>query len=297
VAAGLTPLDIGLDTLGSIHKPAHHCGIFGMRPTEHRVPLTGAFGTDPIRKFRIMSVLGPMARDVEDLRLALQVIAGPDGQDHDVPPIPWRVAPPPPWRNLRVAWAPTFPGMPITRAISRAVEGLAQELERLGARVEQRLPEVDMAAQARLGDYLFGRIAGTFAPESADTVPTSLDDYFRALQQRDVCIAVWEKFFTTCDVLFCPAGAGTARLRREVGTPQIVDGAVVPSSQEPLLAIPHSLAPITGGPMVVLPLGRNSEGLPFGLQVLGRRWDDERLLAITEVLAHVVEGFQQPPGY
>ena len=75
LAAGLTPLDVGLDTLGSIQEPAHYCGVYGMRPTEHRVPLSGVFFVDPVRKFRLMSVVGPMARSVEDLRLALRVLA------------------------------------------------------------------------------------------------------------------------------------------------------------------------------------------------------------------------------
>jgi amidase len=64
LAAGLTPLDIGLDTLGSIQNPAHYCCVYGMRPTEHRVPLTGVFFIDPLRKFRMMSVAGLMARSV-----------------------------------------------------------------------------------------------------------------------------------------------------------------------------------------------------------------------------------------
>src|SRR2546423_14912945 len=126
LAAGLTPLDIGLDTLGSIQNPAHYCGIFGLRPTEHRVPLTGAFFIDPIRKFRIMSVAGPMARSVEDLRLALKIISGPDGRDTPVPPLPWHEVSRPTLRKLRIAWASTFPGMPIARDIRTRLEKLTQ---------------------------------------------------------------------------------------------------------------------------------------------------------------------------
>jgi amidase len=88
LAAGLTSLDVGLDTLGSIQNPAHYCGVYGMRPTEHRVPLSGVFFLDPVRKFRVMSVAGPMTQSVEDLRLALRLLAGPDGLDTHVPPVP-----------------------------------------------------------------------------------------------------------------------------------------------------------------------------------------------------------------
>jgi amidase len=109
VAAGLTPLDIGLDTLGSIQNPAHYCGVYGMRPTEHRVPISGVFFLDPVRKFRVMSVAGPMARSVEDLRLALRIIAGPDGFDTHVPPVSWRDLEPFTLRDLRIACSSEFP--------------------------------------------------------------------------------------------------------------------------------------------------------------------------------------------
>ena len=60
IAARLTPLDVGVDTIGSITVPSHNCGIYGMRPTEHRVPLTGAFFIDKVYKWRKMSVTGPI---------------------------------------------------------------------------------------------------------------------------------------------------------------------------------------------------------------------------------------------
>jgi amidase len=74
-----------------------------MRPTEHRVPLTGDFFIDSIRTFRVMSVAGPMARSVDDLRLALQIISGPDGRDIHVPPVPWSEGERPASGELRIA--------------------------------------------------------------------------------------------------------------------------------------------------------------------------------------------------
>jgi amidase len=295
LAAGLTPLDIGLDTLGSIQNPAHYCGIFGMRPTEHRVPLTGAFFIDAIRKFHIMSVVGPMARSVEDLRLALQIIAGPDGYDSDVPLVPWREVGRPELRTLRIAWTPTFPEMRIAREIHTAIEELARELAQRGAQIEQWLPEVNFAEQTQLGEYLFTVIGGAFEPQPEGTLPTSLDDYLKALHQRDLLISTWEQFFTDWDILLCPAGPIVAE--RHANTEVVVDGSVVPQEQQKLLDIPYILSPITGCPTIVIPLGRNQSGLPFGVQVMGRRWEDERLLAIAEALSEITGGFQRPPGY
>jgi Asp-tRNA(Asn)/Glu-tRNA(Gln) amidotransferase A subunit family amidase len=91
LAASMTPLEIGSDLAGSLRLPAHFCGVYGLKTTEHRVPLTGFFRPpDGVpRSVRIMSCLGPMARDLGDLQLALAIIAGPDGQDGDVPPVPF----------------------------------------------------------------------------------------------------------------------------------------------------------------------------------------------------------------
>ncbi len=295
LAAGLSALDIGLDTLGSIQNPAHYCGIYGMRPTEHRVPLTGAFFIDPIRKFRIMSVTGPMARSVEDLRLALQIISGPDGRDPHVPPVPWHQISRPALRELRIAWASTFPGMPIAQDIRTRIEKLAQELGQSGVRMEQCLPEVDFVAQTQLGWHLFSLLASAFDPQTEGKPSGSLDDYLLALHQRDGFMAAWEEFFTKWDALVCPAGPITAE--RHTDTIPMVDGVVVPDDQGKLLDIPYYLSPVSGCPTVVIPLAQDHNGLPFGVQVMGRRWEDERLLAIAEIVSEVTGGFQRPPGY
>jgi amidase len=97
--------------MGSIQNPAHYCGVYGMRPTERRVALTSAFFLDPVRKFRVMPVVGPMARSAEDLRLALGFLAGPDGHDSHVPPVPWRGdLESSEMHDLRIAWSSEFPG-------------------------------------------------------------------------------------------------------------------------------------------------------------------------------------------
>ena len=81
----MTPFDIGTDLSASIRIPAHFCGVFGLKPTEQRVPLTGLIpGLPGPRPIRIMSCIGPMARTVEDLALLYSIIAGPDGRDTEV---------------------------------------------------------------------------------------------------------------------------------------------------------------------------------------------------------------------
>src|SRR5256884_6518975 len=126
LAAGMTPFEIGTDLSSSIRIPAHFCGLFGLKPTEQRVPLTGLIpGLPGPRPVRIMSCIGPMARTVEDLALLYAIIAGPDGRDTEVKPVPVDEVPKLALKHLRIALAPTFPRLPVAASIREPVEALA----------------------------------------------------------------------------------------------------------------------------------------------------------------------------
>ena len=110
LAAGMTPFEIGTDMAGSIRIPAHFCGVFGLKPTEHRVSLEGGFPNpgDAPRSIRSMNCIGPMARSAEDLALLYSIIAGPDGADTDVAPVPVDAVPALEVKGLRIAYAADF---------------------------------------------------------------------------------------------------------------------------------------------------------------------------------------------
>ncbi|SEB58200.1 amidase family protein [Paenibacillus sp. GP183] len=160
LAAGMIPLEIGSDLAGSIRVPAHFCGIFGLKPTERRVSLAGHIPELPgtIRTFRQMACIGPMARNIEDLTLAFKVIAGPDIMDTDVPPVPVNEVPSPALNKLRIAWAASFPGIPVSYEISSAIERLAADLAIMGAKVEHILPDVDWVEQENIFSQIMNNI-------------------------------------------------------------------------------------------------------------------------------------------
>lgn len=297
VAAGLSPLDIGNDSLASILRPASFCGVFGMRPTEHRVSNAGSkvFGTR--HTWQPFTVAGPLTRSVEDLELALQVISGPDGRDMDVPPIPWRKAIGLQLQGLRIAWSHTFPKMPLAKDIHDSVESLVAELTRLGANIKQTIPELDYIREHELAwqftrfiweDVL--RANGRLPP---DALPLRLDDFYKAVCQREEFVRIWEQFFTQWDVLLCPVWMHTANLHTDTRT--VVDGQAY--TREEVSPSTESISPLTGLPSVVIPVRLDSQGLPIGIQLIGRRWEDERLLAIAKLVSNVAGGFRKPPGY
>jgi amidase len=282
LAACITPLEIGSDMAGSIRIPAHFCGLYGLKTTEHRVSSYGHIPDLPgaVRSHGLMGSIGPLARSLEDLELAYRVIAGPDGHDHAVPPIPLRDVPRLLPGELRLAWVPTFPGVPAAGAIREAVHRVAAALERAGARVEETLPEVDFRGLARARAVLSSAMGLPPEPEVGEKVP-DLRAYYNALQHRDAVISVWELFFGEFDALLCPVCMVTAFPHCPTNTPLQVDGEAVNYWR----ALGHT-APFnfTGHPVVVVPIGLDADGLPIGMQVVGKRWDEERLLGIARLL-------------
>src|SRR4029077_58847 len=145
LAAGMTPLEVGSDMVGSIRLPAHFCGVYGLKTTEHRVPFTGFFRQPEgvPRTVRILSCLGPRARDLGDLELALRIISGPDGQDGDVPPVPLGGRRRARLQDLRLAVAPNLPPGKVAKSLRERVEQVAARASDAGAKVEERLPDLD----------------------------------------------------------------------------------------------------------------------------------------------------------
>ena len=295
LAAGMTPFEIGTDLTGSIRIPAHFCGVFGLKPTEQRVPLTGLIpGLPGPRPIRIMSCIGPMARTVEDLALLFALIAGPDGRDTEVAPVPVEKMPQLELQRLRIAFAPTFPSFPVAAEMREAVEEFAGRLSALGAVVEEAaLPQVDFQQELASTGALIGMMMGAFQPEEQER-PTKLAQYLEALDIRDQSIAAWEQFFEKWDVLLCPPSMMTAFPHCEPGSPLHVDGQEVSYW---MVSAHSTVFNYTGHPAVVLPYQLDHDGLPIGIQLVGKRWDESRLLAMAKALAEVTGAFQRPPGY
>jgi amidase len=319
LAAGMTPFDIGTDLSASIRIPAHFCGVCGLKPTERRVPLTGLIpGLPGPRPVRIMSCLGPMARTVEDLALLYSIIAGPDGRDTEVQPVPVEEVPTLELKQLRIGFASTFPGFPVAMEIRAAVEELAQQLHPFCAAVEEAtLPEVDFNQELASAGELIVMMTDAFQPEEQEQfddslrippdgglikvgsaglikAPTTLAHYLEALHRRDQSIIAWEQFFDEWDVLLCPPSMITAFPHCPPGSPLQVDGQEVSYY---LTAAHGTVFNYTGHPAVVLPYKLDRDGLPIGVQLVGKRWDESRLLAMAKALSEVTGTFQRPQGY
>ncbi len=202
------------------------------------------------RSIRIMSSIGPMARTAEDLVLLYSIIAGPDGRDTEVLPVPVGDVPELDLKKVRIAFASTFPGFPIAAEICNAIEELAQQLNRLGAVVEEAtLPRLDFNQELSSAGELIGMTIGAFQPEE-NKPPTTLTQYLQALHRRDQSMIAWEKFFQEWDVLLCPPSMTTAFPHCETGSPLRVDDREVVYW---MVSAHGTLFNYTGHPAIVLP--------------------------------------------
>jgi amidase len=326
VATGLSPLELGSDIGGSVRIPAHYCGIYALKPTEYRVPTTGHIPDlpDAPKTTRYMNTIGPLARSLDDLELAIRLIAGPDGIEYEVPPAQLDTVATPALADLRLAWADDFGGAPIAADTSRALAALASALADAGVWVEQRLPdgldfELIWEMRSALGH---AQRAATMTPEeearyirergySPESLsPTSDDAIERGLllgrnatvrdlavilNARDAQVRALERFFDEFDALLCPVTSTPAIAHCPTGSPIAVDGREIPY----MTAGSAYTAPFnfTGHPAVIVPLAQSVEGLPIGLQIVGPRWGELRILAVASALEPYVRGYRQPPGY
>lgn len=293
IAGGLSPLGIGSDVGGSIRWPAHATGIVGLKPTHGRVPLTGHF---PETLLRYMHV-GPMARTVRDVGLALSVISGPDDSDPYALPVslPDLDGAEEGLADLKIGFCAEGPFAPVMKDIQGAVENAATALEGAGCGVDEiDLHEwndrqaQDISMSFFLGEGAFdldpvinGR-TDELAPSMRrrlDQPRPSADDYYRSVQDTEWLRQDVKRLLASYDLLLLPTSTTTAF---EHDSPFItIDGQEVHGRNSLRITVPFDL---TGSPAASVPFGWSAEGLPIGVQLVGRHFDESTVLRAAAAL-------------
>ncbi|MHB8610823.1 MAG: amidase [Candidatus Dormibacteraceae bacterium] len=261
IAAGGSPAGLGSDSGGSIRMPAHYCGIAALKPTTGLVPSTGAYAlpgglSDP------RSQVGPMARFVSDLVLMLPVLVGPDGIDSGVVPVPLAKRTPK-LRGLKVAWYSDDGIAKPTAAIASAVRSASRALADAGCVVsEARPPGLHEAHQVTLGYWGDKRIS-----------------HDRLFRRWDAFRTEMLGFMSGFDLILSPVAPDIAPLyRSKVVAPNMYS-----------YTSPYSLS---GNPCVVVRAGTSHEGLPIGVQVVGRNWQDDVALRAAYAIERALGGWR-----
>lgn len=330
IAAGLSPLDLGNDFGGSVRQPAHFCGVYGLKPTDRRISTAGLIPEVPGMPLciRHMMTVGCFARSIEDIQLCFSLIAGADLRRPDVPPIPLDRPSGKPLQHLKIAWSDEWADVPVAAEIRSAMNAIAQTLSEAGVRVEPWMPEdfdytkifnlygrvsayLNAYAQpvdrynirrslqlifrtATQGDKQLRKL-GNFASILPELLNPSLKGYFEALTERDRFTAYMDEALEPWDVWLCPVAATPAFTHCPAWSAVDVDGRSYPYAvANGTYTIPFNLS---GHPAVVIPIGKTQNGLPIGMQIVGKRWCEMELFAIASAIDKVVGGFQHPPGY
>ena len=260
IAAGGSPLGLGSDSGGSIRLPAHYCGVAALKPTAGLIPVTGAYGlVGGLRDSR--SQVGPMARYASDLRIALRVLAGPDGVDSGVVPVKAWTAPK--LEGLRVAWY-ADDGMARPKpAIAATVKAAARALSAAGCSITEERP-----------------------PSLSDAYQVTLAWWGRKHMNHDRLYARWDAFRTAVlrfmsrfDLILSPVAPDIAPLlkARPVEDHQLS------------YTVPYSLS---GNPCVVVRAGTSPENLPIGVQVIAGNWRDATAIRAAQAIEHALGGWR-----
>lgn len=297
LADGLTPLEVGSDTAGSIRIPAHFCGVAGLKPTAGRVPQTGSSGGFASHIGGVTQC-GPMARTVSDLAFALTLLAGPDGRDPLVAPVP----PPTPGAGkvdgLRVAVMRGNGIDTADAATGATLDAAASALADHGAQVAEAAPPgmdaaPDILSQLIVGDggaWIARLLTSVGTAESTFGTfpfrePLGADAYVALLERRAGFRADLLAWARDVDVLLCPVTAGPAPRLGEIGVAARPAGFT--------FTHPFNLA---GWPVAVVRCGTSPEGLPIGLQVAAKPWREDVALGAAAALEGLLGGYRPPAG-
>ena len=317
LACGFTPLELGSDIGGSIRLPSHMSGVVGHKPSYGIVPAHGQIPGPPgTLTVADLAVAGPMARTVEDLKLGLNIMAGPNRWETPA----WRLRLPPPrhrrLKEYRVAAWLDDPACRVEPESRDLLEKAAQTLAAAGVLVDHEARPAFTLEKA--ADTFFALLQAALAggvsldriedyAASDGQTPTARTRRLLAMRHRQWLSynerrlqlrKRWEEFFAQWDAALLPVMPCPA-IVHDHSEPQASRIATVGAEPRPYWNLITSMAPAGASylPATVIPLGRLANGLPVGIQIVGPYLEDHTTLDLAKRLLALVGGCPRPPGF
>ncbi len=299
IACGGSALELGSDTGGSVREPAHLCGVAGIKPTSGRTPRTGHIvpwgGV-----LDGLTQIGPIARYVEDLALALPIICGPDGRDPFAVPVKVRDPAKVDLAKMRIAWHADNGVVRAAEDIERVVGETAEALGKDGLNLcQDRLPNtrelVDLTArfrEATNAGYILRLLERYGTTERSPELDGYLTDAAIAggervepalLEEIDAARSAALGFFADHDAILCPVSFALARPHRASHADSFEQWGYM------------QIYNLLGWPGVSVRAGSSAEGLPVGVQIVAPPWREDIALALAQRIEKLRGGFSEPP--
>jgi amidase len=297
-----------------------------MKPTEKTVPLHGNIPLAPNANTFIVHMVqaGPLARTIDDVELLWKIIVGPHESDRNIPDINWNQATENSLSDYKIAWTDGWPGYESSSQIRNSIKSLADKLQTAGCKIEKKIPDdtlhkeslktfvglfpyivaqgepwfVRAIIKMKLYNGLLKGIKGKF-PELAkplnDGFKLNANHYGEIMLKRSLVTQRWESFFNDYDFLICPVAFGPSYKRCKIGSKLKYDGKemIYINYVWPYVACFNA----SGNPSITIPLGLGEEGLPIGVQIVGKYWSEPELIHFAKIIAPITEGFVKPNGY
>jgi Asp-tRNA(Asn)/Glu-tRNA(Gln) amidotransferase A subunit family amidase len=307
IASGCSAGGVGSDGGGSIRVPAHFSGICGLKPTPGRVPASGHFPPSG-GPFSLLGVVGPMARTAGDLKILFEVMQGPDDGDPSAAPVPLRWPGEDDIKSMRIGYFEDDGRTAVTPETRAAVRTAVEALRRAGFQVESFRPEgleqarqlwwkfFGLAGRMLLDPMVRGHedelspILAQFLSWTAAEPTPSGQSLLDTWVQRDLLRTQFFSQLQKYPILLCPVASIPAFRHGERCWK--IDGKLVRYLDAWSYTEWFNLL---GSPAVAVPVGESAEGLPIGVQIAGRPWEEESVLAVAAALEAQCGPWRKPP--
>jgi Asp-tRNA(Asn)/Glu-tRNA(Gln) amidotransferase A subunit family amidase len=326
IAACCSAAGLGSDSGGSVRQPAHFTGICALKPTPGRIPGRGHL-PPCVGPFSTLGAIGPMARTVQDLQLLFNTLSGPDPLDSITTPPQSHLNPKQPslseLRTLPIGYFEDDNRIPVTPETRLAVQSAAQALREAGFRVEPFRPRsLEPLRQLWLKLFLqcgalfyaptilgqrhqLSPIFREFLSLAKDRGQLTTSELLFAWAELDVLRSKMIQEMQAYPILLCPVASIPAfrHGQRSWTLPALQSSGVSETArpQAPTTEVAYLDAMrhtqwfnVLAGPATVVPVGKSLEGLPIGVQIAARPWQDETVLAIAQILDQNF-GYHPPP--
>jgi amidase len=300
VAAGGSPLDLGSDTGGSIRLPAHFCGVAGIKPTAGRVPRTGLIIPSGVPLDPLTQV-GPIARFVEDLEMVLPIISDVDWEDCSVVPMPFGDPQAVRIGDLRIAFYTDNGDVAASPEVGAVVRDCARVVAEAGATVTEACPPFEQTQILFSRIYstdggawirrILNRLGTTELPLSLKAWMDKRYDPPKPAAAFSAVLGEWDQFrrgmlgfLRDYEVILAPVHAYTA----------LPHGELTGKNRYEAFGYAQTYN-LTGWPSVVVRAGASGQGLPIGVQVVARPWQEHVALAVARRIEESLGGWRPPP--